>query len=144
MDGLDPDDLTADERSELLGTGGVGVLAFDTDAGAPPHAIPVSYGFDPVEEVFYFRLSVGPESAKGDVANRAVTFVVHGADDEYWSVVAQGRIVSTDEADVSSESLAGLDRSNIPIVDAFDAPVDELTFEFVRLDPDELTGLRTA
>lgn len=144
MNGIDPDDLTADERLELLGTGGVGVLAFDTNTGTPPHAIPVSYGFDPIEEVFYFRLSVGPESAKGAVEDRPVSFVVHGADDEYWSVVAQGRLVSTEEADVSAESLAGLDRSTIPIVDAFDAPVDELTFEFVRLDPDELTGLRTA
>ncbi|WP_248515759.1 pyridoxamine 5'-phosphate oxidase family protein [Salinarchaeum laminariae] len=138
-----PAEMTAEDRSAVLGTGGVGVLSLSTDGSDAPHAVPVSYGFDPVEEVFYFRLSTRPGSTKGEVDGRSASVVVHGDDgDGHWSVVARGTLVSTDEASVSNESLAGLDRVNIPLVDAFDAPIEEITFAFVRLDPDSLTGLR--
>ena len=140
----EPVDLTAEERAERLGTGGVGVLSLDTGSAEAPHAVPVSYGFDPVEEVFYFRLAVGPESTKGEVNHREAAFVVHEATgDDWWSVVARGELVRTDEESVSTASLEGLDRVEIPYVDVFDASLDEITFAFVRLDPDEVTGLRS-
>lgn len=138
-----PVDMTAEDRAAVLDTGGVGVLSLSDRESTPPHAVPVSYGFDAAEEVFYFRLSVGPSSAKGDVEDRSASFVVHGEDEDgSWSVVAQGTLVSTDEDSISTESLEGLDRVDIPLVDAFDAPVDEISFAFVRLDPESLTGLR--
>lgn len=139
-----PEVLAADERDRLLDAGGVGVLSLSTESDEPPHAVPVSYGYDAVESVFYFRLAVGPESSKGPIEDRPVSFVTHGTDeDAHWSVVARGRLVRTDEGSVSTESLEGLERVDIPLYDAFDAPIDEVTFAFARLDPDQFTGLRT-
>lgn len=140
-----PEALTDDERDRLLDAGGVGVLSFSTESDEPPHAVPVSYGYDAVESVFYFRLAVGPESGKGPIEDRPVSFVTHGTDDEdaHWSIVARGRLVGTDEAAVSTESLEGLERVDIPLYDAFEAPIDEVTFAFARLDPDQFTGIRT-
>ncbi len=84
--------LSDDERDAFLGDGGTGVLSFSTGEAEPPHATPVSYGYDEVESDFYFRLAVDDDSAKRAPTDRLVTFVVHGqSDDEWQSVVAAGR-----------------------------------------------------
>jgi nitroimidazol reductase NimA-like FMN-containing flavoprotein (pyridoxamine 5'-phosphate oxidase superfamily) len=146
--------MDAEERDEFLGNGGTGVLSLSTTGEAAPHSVPVSYGYDAADETFYFRLAVGPDSEKGDLADRAVTFVTYGPDaegtgesggdseqDERWhSVVAQGRLVSVDEDDVATASLAGFERVDIPLVDVFDETIRSTTFEFYRLRPERLTG----
>jgi len=150
--------MDAEERDEFLGNGGTGVLSLSTTGAEAPHSVPVSYGYDATDETFYFRLAVGPDSEKGDLADRAVTFVTYGPDgesaagtegetgsadpsDERWhSVVAQGRLEGVDEGDVATESLAGLERVDIPLVDVFDETVRSTAFEFYRLRPDQLTG----
>jgi hypothetical protein len=137
-----PTPLTDAERDDRLETGGVGVLAM-ADSGQPmPHAVPVSYGYDAETNVFYFRLATGPDSEKGKLADRAVTFVTYGIDDDdrWWSVVANGRLESVDEPDIATDTLEGLGRVRIPLVDIFGVPPKEVVFEFVRLVPDELTG----
>lgn len=131
-----------DERDEFLGRSGTGVLSLSRAGDDPPHSVPVSYGYDPVEEVFYFRLAVGEESGKANPTDRGTTFVTYGERDGRWkSVVASGRLVSTTDESVSAESLAGLERTDqIPIVDVFGEPPGRVEFEFYRLDPDRLTG----
>lgn len=140
----DPDTITlpAEERDAFLGTGGVGVLSFSTGGNEPPHAVPVSYGYDTSEETFYFRLAVGPDTGKETVEDRPVTFVTYGEDEErgWWSVVAAGRLESLDEPDVATDALDGLDSVQIPLVDIFGAPTREVPFEFVRLVPESLTA----
>lgn len=129
------------EREELLGTGGIGVLAFSSPREDPPHAIPVSYGYDAAEDDFYFRLAVDADSEKGEVAGRPVTFLTYGSEaGEWWSVVAKGVLHATDEAAIATQTLAGLDRVQIPLLDVFEAPPRDTAFEFVRLDPDDLTS----
>lgn len=61
-------EMDADERDAFLGTGGTGVISFAGSSDEPPHSLPVSYGYDDSEATFYFRLAVGSESDKGDVA----------------------------------------------------------------------------
>ena len=86
----------------------------------PPHAIPVSYGYDAVETTFYFRLAVGPDSRKDDVEGRPVSFVVHGQEGGNWrSVVAEGRLERTTDEAIATETLQGLDRVRIPLFDVF-------------------------
>ena len=70
--------MDAEGRDEFLGNGGTGVLSLSTTGEGPPHSVPVSYGYDATDETFYFRLAVGPDSEKGDLADRAVTFVTYG------------------------------------------------------------------
>jgi len=136
-----PVELDATERDALLGRGGTGVLSFATDEETPPHSIPVSYGYDAETTTFYFRLSIGDKHAKSALLDHPVTFVVYGDEGDRWeSVVAAGSLEPTDAAGIESETLDGLDRVHIPLVDIFDDPVRTVSFEFVRLVPDKLTG----
>jgi len=134
--------MADDERDEFLGRSGTGVLSLSTAGDDPPHSVPVSYGYDPVDEVFYFRLAVGEESGKANPTDRGTTFVTYGERDGRWrSVVASGQLVSTTDESLSTESLAGLERTKqIPIVDVFGEPTSQVEFRFYRLDPDRLTG----
>ncbi|EMA61861.1 hypothetical protein C468_11695 [Halorubrum kocurii JCM 14978] len=134
--------MADDERDEFLGRSGTGVLSLSTPGDDPPHSVPVSYGYDPVDEVFYFRLAVDEESGKANPTDRGTTFVTYGERDGRWrSVVASGRLVSTTDESLSTESLAGLERTKqIPIVDIFGEPTSQVEFQFYRLDPDRLTG----
>jgi nitroimidazol reductase NimA-like FMN-containing flavoprotein (pyridoxamine 5'-phosphate oxidase superfamily) len=133
--------MDADERDAFLGTGGTGVISFQSSGDESPHSVPVSYGYDTSETAFYFRLAVGPDSEKQDVAGRTVTFVVYGQQEDTWrSVIAKGRLEKTTEASVAIESLEGLQRVHIPLVDIFGRPVKDVPFEFYRLVPAKLTS----
>jgi nitroimidazol reductase NimA-like FMN-containing flavoprotein (pyridoxamine 5'-phosphate oxidase superfamily) len=58
--------------------------------------------------VFYLRLAAGPDNVKGDLEDRAVTFVTHGQGDDQWrSVVATGRLRSTTDDAVAIDALEG-------------------------------------
>jgi nitroimidazol reductase NimA-like FMN-containing flavoprotein (pyridoxamine 5'-phosphate oxidase superfamily) len=130
------------ERREFLGTGGTGVVALASPAEESPYAVPVSYGHDPVESVFYFRLAVGGDSGKGELDGRPVTFVAHGErDGRHHSVVASGRLERTDEASIATETLSGLGRVEIPLFDVFGRPPGDVKFGFYRLVPEQVTGL---
>jgi nitroimidazol reductase NimA-like FMN-containing flavoprotein (pyridoxamine 5'-phosphate oxidase superfamily) len=132
-----------EERDRFLGTGGTGVMAFSTSHEGPPHAVPVSYGYDAAEATFYFRLAVDPDSRKGDPDGRPVSFVIHGTGDEdgpWRSVVAEGRLERTTDDSIATETLQGLERVRLPLFDVFEKPPGEVAFEFYRLVPDELTG----
>lgn len=134
-------ELDAEKRDALLGRGGTGVISFATDEETPPHSVPISYGYDAENTTFYFRLAIGEDHAKSAFVDRPVTFVVHGEENDRWeSVVATGRLETTDTEGIETETLDGLDRVHIPLVDIFDAPARTVSFEFVRLVPENLTG----
>jgi nitroimidazol reductase NimA-like FMN-containing flavoprotein (pyridoxamine 5'-phosphate oxidase superfamily) len=139
-------EMDDDERDEFLGTGGTGVIAFAADSTELPHAVPVSYGYDAAESQFYFRLAVGPDSGKAEPAGRAVAFVTYGrgADEEWRSVVARGRLAAVDEPSIATETLQGLRRVHIPLVDVFGAPPGDVPLGFYRLDPETLTSRKEA
>lgn len=133
--------MDADECEAFLGAGGTGVISFAGAEDEHPHTIPVSYGYDATETTFYFRLAVGSDSDKGEVAGSPVTFVVYGQEDDRWrSVVAKGHLEETTEESVAMESLQGLQQVHIPLVDIFERPARDVPFEFYRLAPDELSG----
>jgi hypothetical protein len=133
--------MDAEEVDALLDTGGTGVISLSSEPGEPPHSVPVSYGYDPTESTFYFRLAVGEDSEKGHLDGRAVSFVVHEEGADGWqSVVAQGRLEDILEKDIAADALAGLERVHIPLVDIFGTRPDNVDFQFLRLVPDELTG----
>ncbi|WP_331233310.1 pyridoxamine 5'-phosphate oxidase family protein [Natronorarus salvus] len=134
-------EMSAEERDEFLGNGGTGVLSLATDGEESPHTVPVSYGYDASEATFYFRLAVGPDTAKGSPADRPVSFVTYGQEGGRWrSVVARGRLEATTEEPIETRTLRGLDRVHIPLFDVFDEHPRTVPFEFYRLVPKELTG----
>lgn len=130
-----------DAVDSFLGAGGTGVISLSTSEGRPPHAVPVSYGYDDATRVLYFRLAAGQGRSKGDLTERPVSFVTHGeADDRWHSVVASGRLEDVERSGIETETLDGLGRVAIPLIDMFDAPTRVVDFEFYRLDPEHLTG----
>ncbi|WP_135364615.1 pyridoxamine 5'-phosphate oxidase family protein [Halosimplex halophilum] len=140
-------EMGAEEVDRFLGSGGTGVLSLSTVGDEPPDAVPVSYGYDAEDRVFYFRISVGHDDDPGELAGRPVTFVAYGDedgdDDGRWrSVVARGRLHDTEEAGIETETLAEMERIDIPLVDVFEEPLRMVSFDFFRLDPDEFTGRR--
>lgn len=143
MDNTESVTMDEEERDEFLGTGGTGVISYARGDDDPPYAVPVSYGYDAAEETFYFRLAVGPDSAKADLVDRRVTFVVYDEVEGTWhSVVASGRLESVADDAAGPEALAALDRVDLPLYDVFGRPTREVTFVFRRLVPDSLTSLR--
>ncbi|MFB6160513.1 MAG: pyridoxamine 5'-phosphate oxidase family protein [Haloferacaceae archaeon] len=141
MDDPDSTAMDAEERDERLGTGGTGVIAFAGSHTDPPHAVPVSYGYDEGDATFYFRLAVGSDSEKAAVVDNPVTFVTYGqADGAWWSVVARGRLQGTTDEAVAMDALEGLRRVHIPLVDIFGRPPKDVPFEFYRLAADEVTA----
>jgi len=129
-----------EQRDEFLGQGGTGVLSLSTDDGSP-HAVPVSYGYDSAESTFYFRLAVGESHSKGPLPDREVTFVTYDRRDDDWhSVVAEGRLEDVEHEGIETSTLEGLQRVDIPLVGIFEHPTRDVDFEFYRLTPDELTG----
>lgn len=140
MDESEAIEMDERERDTFLGTGGTGTIALSEAGEKPPHAVPVSYGYDETNAMFYFRLAADADSEKGDLSNRSVTFVTYGNLDEKWcSVVAKGRLRETIEDDIAIDSLEGFQRVEIPLVDIFGRPTSDISFEFYRLDPEELT-----
>lgn len=142
-------EMGAEAVDRFLGNGGTGVLALSTAEDEPPDSVPVSYGYDPEDRVFYFRISVDHGDEPGDLAGRAVTFVAYGDGDgdgdgdgagRWQSVVARGRLQATDEEGIGTETLAEMERIDIPLVDVFEEPLRMVSFDFFRLDPDEFTG----
>jgi nitroimidazol reductase NimA-like FMN-containing flavoprotein (pyridoxamine 5'-phosphate oxidase superfamily) len=142
MTNPDPVEMDTDERDAFLGDGGTGVISFSTGEECAPRSFPVSYGYDVIETTFYFRIAVGPESEKGNIEGRAVSFVVYGQDetDDWQSVIASGRLESTTNEDIATDTLEGLHRVDIPLVDIFGEPPRDIDFEFYRLVADEVSG----
>lgn len=136
-------ELSTDDREAFLGIGGTGVLSFAAGIDQPPYSLPVSYGYDEADGVFYFRLGFVADSQKEDVVDdrRKVSFVVSDEVDNQWhSVVATGQLEEVTESGIDSDAMQGLRRVEIPLVDVFERSTDEVTFRFFRLDPDSVEG----
>lgn len=134
-------EMDEDTRDELLGVGGTGVISLSTKKSESPHSIPVSYGYDPATETFYFRLAADSDSEKGEMTDRRVTFVRYTEEDGKWhSIVAQGKLEPTGDEDIATETLEGLERVDIPYVDIFGKPLSDVSFRFYRLVPETFTG----
>jgi nitroimidazol reductase NimA-like FMN-containing flavoprotein (pyridoxamine 5'-phosphate oxidase superfamily) len=137
---VEMDDSECDELLEATDTG---VLSLSSPADDPPHSIPVSVGYDAVESVLYFRLAEDTDSEKGELDGRAVSFVAYGRADEtgdWRSVIAHGELERTTNEEIAVETLEGLERVTIPLVDIFGEPTSDIDFGFFRLVPDSLTG----
>lgn len=133
--------MTDGEIKEFLGNGGTGVISFATGEGESPFSIPISYGYEAGSTQFYYELSMPSEGGKADVLGGPVTFVVHGETETGWrSVVATGELEPVDESPYESATVQGMWSVDIPRVDVFDRPPEDVTFRTFRLVPKKLTG----
>jgi len=133
--------MTAGELDEFLGGQETGVLSLARDD--EPYAIPISYGYDPDERVFYLRLVSTPESEKREFLNSspAVRLVVsEETEPEYRSVVAKGtlREVSTDEMTV--ERIEQFGDAKRPLFEIWGESKTDLRIQLYELDADDVSG----
>ncbi|WP_435344822.1 pyridoxamine 5'-phosphate oxidase family protein [Haloarchaeobius sp. HRN-SO-5] len=133
--------LSEDERNAFLENGGTGVVSFSTDSDDPPYSLPVSYGYFADRNHFHFRFALPPDSTKDHLLDRPVSFVVHGETDEGWrSVVATGTLEELSDLPYESSALQERWAVDIPVVDIFEEPPDEVTWREFRLVPDSVSG----
>jgi len=133
--------MSEDERDAFLGRGGTGVIAFASAADEPPFQVPVSYGYDGDLGNFYFKLAVPSDSPKAEALDEPVSFSTYDRTAEgYRSVVATGTLEAV--AEMPSDSLAaqGLWAVEIPAVDIFERPREEVPFRDFRLAPARIAG----
>ncbi|MFD1589484.1 pyridoxamine 5'-phosphate oxidase family protein [Halorientalis brevis] len=141
MQGLRWVQMTQAERDDFLGNGGIGVLSFSTPGEDPPWLLPVSYGYDVHSTSFYFSLAFPPDTGKPDVIDNPVSFATHSKTPDGWrSIVATGTLEEVTDMPYDSSAVQGMWAVNIPEVDIFDQPREEITFRDFHLEPDALTG----
>ncbi|WP_266078094.1 pyridoxamine 5'-phosphate oxidase family protein [Haladaptatus caseinilyticus] len=130
-----------EERDEFLTTGGTGVVSFSTGSDEAPYSRPVSYGYDAATGHFYFRFAIGPNREKSEFVDHPISFVTYDQGESGWrSVIATGTVDDVETADIDSEIIDGMRRVDIPLVDIFDRPSREVSFQFFHFVPDELTS----
>ncbi|MFP8956915.1 pyridoxamine 5'-phosphate oxidase family protein [Natrialbaceae archaeon A-CW3] len=143
MQGLRWVQLTRDEVDAFLGRGGTGVISFGTTVDEPPFSIPVSYGYYADEGHFYFRLSFPADHAGGKVTviDRPVSFTVYEETEDGWqSVVAQGMLEEVSDAPYDSMAVQAMWDVQIPAVDIFEDPREDITFRDFRMVPEKMNG----
>lgn len=147
MDNTRSVQMSDDDRSEFLGTGGTGVVSFSRSETEPPYSLPVSYGYDAESDGFYLRLAFSTESDKETVVSegRPLSLVVHDHTEAGWqSVVVTGHLEEITEAAIDSDVVQAMRRVHIPLVDVFERHPRELTFRFFRLNVEDLSGRKEA
>ncbi|MFB6178752.1 MAG: pyridoxamine 5'-phosphate oxidase family protein [Halorientalis sp.] len=141
MQGLRWLQMSRAERDAFLGDGGISVLSFSTPRDEPPFLLPVSYGFDRHSDSFYFSLAFPNEAGKRDVVDNPVSFATHSKTPEGWrSVVATGTLDEVTNMPYDSSAVQGMWTVQIPEVDIFDRPREDIEFRDFHLEPETLTG----
>lgn len=132
------------EIDDFLGDHETGVLSLArTD---DPYAIPISYGYDDDERVFYMRLVSTPESEKRAFLESSPTarLVVYDEQDStYRSVIATGRLEDIPPAELTPDQIAQYGEAKRPLFEIWAQGKEDLDIELYRLDPDTLEGRRT-
>ncbi|MDQ2050049.1 pyridoxamine 5'-phosphate oxidase family protein [Natronolimnohabitans sp. A-GB9] len=132
------------EIDEFLGQRETGVLSLArTD---DPYAIPISYGYDDDERVFYMRLVATPDSEKREFleSSPGARLVVY--DDEgstYRSVIATGTLEDIAPSELTPDQIAQYGDAKRPLFEIWARGKEELDIELYQLDPDSLSGRRT-
>jgi len=145
MQGLRWIQMSEDERDAFLGHGGAGVISFSTPPGDPPFTLPVSYGYDEGLGNFYFKLTVPPDSPKAEAIDEPVSFTSYARTDEGWrSVVATGTLEAVADMPEDSVAAQGMWAVDIPAVDIFERPREDVPFRDFRLDPARISGRKEA
>lgn len=111
-----------------------------------PYAIPISYGYDDENRVFYMRLVSTPESEKRqflDAAPSARLVIYDEQDSSYRSVIATGTLENIPPAELTAEQIAQYGDARRPLFEIWAQQKDELDIELYRLTPDSINGRRT-
>lgn len=138
MDAPQYTDLTGDALDALLGRQQTAVLALAH--GDEPYAIPVSYGYDDVNQVFYLQLVVDANSEKRlflGASPQARLVVSEHREGIYRSAIAEGTLEKVFRDELSVEEVYQYSGAKRPLLEMWDEDED---IELYELDPEVLTG----
>lgn len=128
----------------FLEPGGTGVLALARDD--QPYAIPVSYGYDPGERVFFLRLGFTDGDEKREflgTRNAARLVVTEETGGSWTSVIAEGTLREVLGDEVTPRLADRLRRAAQPLLGMWDEPPGDVEFHLYVLDPDTVSGRST-
>lgn len=143
--------MTLDRRTELsrsetdafLGRKETGVLSLARND--EPYAIPISYGYDAAERLFFMRLVSTPDSAKraflGDEP-QATLVVYDEAEPVYRSVVATGTIEAVPSEALTADRIEQYGETPRPLFEIWGEAAPDLDVALYQFDPAEVTGRR--
>lgn len=134
-------ELDGDEVDFFLGRHETGVLSLARDG--EPYSVPISYGYDSTERVFYIRLVSAPESRKrqfllSSLEARLVVYEEDGA--IYRSVVASGSLEEVSPDELTVEHIEQYGAAKRPLFEIWGETKPELDIQLYLLDPDDLSG----
>ncbi len=130
-----------DELNAFLGRGGTGVISFGMGSDEPPISLPVSYGYNVDETVFYYQLSFPQGTQKETLLDRPVSFVTYGRTERGWqSVIVSGQLEAVADFPYESSVIQGMWSIHIPRVDMFERPREEVDFRDFCLEPETMSG----
>ncbi|WP_311172454.1 pyridoxamine 5'-phosphate oxidase family protein [Halobellus ordinarius] len=131
-----------DEIARCLESMGVGTLAFGDERGG--YAIPMSFGYDSVNDRCIFQFSFGEDSRKAtyiEQDNRVSLSVFEWNSVTDWrSVVVQGTLEPVPEERNAKTAGIFAAHAKIASLEVFRRPYDELEFEWYELRIDEKQG----
>lgn len=136
-------EMTPGEIEGLLARHETGVLSLAN--ADEPYAIPISYGYDPDVNRFYFRLVSTPESEKRAFLSsspRARIVVYEEVDPTYRSVVADGVLERIDPDEMDVEHVVQYGKSKRPLFEIWGKSKRELDIELFLLDIESIGGRR--
>jgi nitroimidazol reductase NimA-like FMN-containing flavoprotein (pyridoxamine 5'-phosphate oxidase superfamily) len=141
---LDEETLLSDgEIDSFLGRHETGVLSLAREG--EPYAVPISYGYDAEEYLFYLRLVSNPDSEKRKFLASAsdARLVVYEEDDPvYSSVVVIGILEEISRDELTVEHLEQYGETKRPLFEIWGDSLPEINVRLYQLDPDELSGRR--
>ncbi len=137
-------EMAAVEIDDFLGSHETGVLSLARTND--PYAIPISYGYDAEERVFYMRLVSTPKSEKRAYleSSPSARLVVYDEDESaYRSVIATGSLENIPPAELSPEQIAQYGDAKRPLFEIWAQGKEDLDIDLYRLGPESLNGRRT-
>ncbi|MFP8888677.1 pyridoxamine 5'-phosphate oxidase family protein [Natrialbaceae archaeon A-CW2] len=133
-----------DAVAEYLESKGVGTLSFGNETGG--YGIPMSFGYDRVEDRIIFQLSFGEESLKAKYIEEGNQVTLSAYDWEsihdWRSVVVRGTLHEIPVAENSRPAGIFAAFSKIASPEVFQEPLKDLDFEWYDLRIDDVHGRR--
>ncbi|PCR92726.1 pyridoxamine 5'-phosphate oxidase family protein [Natrinema ejinorense] len=137
-------EMTDAEIDDFLSRHETGVLSLArTD---DPYAIPISYGYDDDDRVFYMRMVSTPDSEKRQFLEstpQARLVVYDDAGSTYRSVIATGSLESIEPSELTAGQIAQYGDTKRPLFEIWAEGKEALNIELYRLTPASLNGRRT-
>lgn len=139
-------EMSATEIAEFLAHQGHGVLSF---SGDKPYGLPISFGYDPIDNRCIFQLVSAPNSRKQAYLDEsdAVNLVAYewNSVDDWRSVVIDGHLTMIEDGSSAALEAAKVfaEYGSVVGLQVFNKPLDELDPEWYELEVTDMQGYKS-